>query len=236
MITHTRTTHSTQDEDGKGNHPLARGSQEREYVKRKLIEMSIDLYGEEGEEERQQGSSIPSVAPLSAISSTAKPKVRMLSQAEQRAARLKKDSSPGMKRGGGGSKHTVDRAKLESDLILEVNEYFKIDTNIEEPISPIDWWASLRGSFKHLSVLAARLLSIPASSASVERVFSQAGLTLSKLRTRLGTKQVENLFIIKYGHLLHQEYNTSKSETGLYYSPRQWMEMQEEEKGGEDIM
>ena len=55
-----------------------------------------------------------------------------------------------------------------------------------------------------------RLLSIPASSASCERVFSQAGLTLSKLRTRLGVDTVANLMMIKYHHGNDMVYLTLK--------------------------
>ena len=76
----------------------------------------------------------------------------------------------------------------------------KVDFDTIGNVSSIDWWKSYKGSFPILAKLAMRLLSIPATSASCERVFSQAGLTLSKLRTRLGVETVADLMMIKYNH------------------------------------
>ena len=93
----------------------------------------------------------------------------------------------------------IDRLKKE-----------KVDFDSIGSVSSIDWWKSYRGSFPILCRLARSLLSIPASSASCERVFSQAGLTLSKLRTRLGVDTMANLMMIKYHHGEDKVYLTLK--------------------------
>lgn len=96
----------------------------------------------------------------------------------------------------------------------EVERYFKL--KITAVASPIRWWRDKRAAFPTLSRLAAKYLSVPASSASVERVFSQAGLTLTKLRTRMSTELLEELLIIKYHHF-----------AGLkYYTVKQWAEIE----------
>jgi hypothetical protein len=52
---------------------------------------------------------------------------------------------------------------------------------------PLTWWKFNERKYKLLSVLASRVLCIPATSAPSERVFSIAGLTKSKDRARLAS-------------------------------------------------
>ena len=51
--------------------------------------------------------------------------------------------------------------------------------------NPLEWWRKNQCRFPRLALLAARYLAVPATSAPVERLFSTAGLTISKLRARL---------------------------------------------------
>ena len=62
--------------------------------------------------------------------------------------------------------------------------------------NPLHWW-SLNGiRFKHLSVLASSILSVPATSAPFEGVFSTAGLTIAKDRARLASQTAnEQVFL-----------------------------------------
>lgn len=88
-------------------------------------------------------------------------------------------------------------------------------------IPPLVWWADegMRRNFPYMSATARRLLSIPASSAGAERVFSQSGLTLSDLRQKMGTKTLEDLMVLKYQH----------SEGHVYLTPSEWAELELEE-------
>ena len=64
----------------------------------------------------------------------------------------------------------------------ELDAYFA-----EKPISreanPLTWWNNNSAHFQHLAKVAKSLLSIPATSASAERIFSNARLTVNKLRS-----------------------------------------------------
>jgi len=61
---------------------------------------------------------------------------------------------------------------------------------------PLLWWKYNEQKYKLLSILAAQLLSIPATSAPSERVFSVAGLTISKDRVRLASDVANELVFL----------------------------------------
>ena len=58
---------------------------------------------------------------------------------------------------------------------------------------PLLWWGGKERSFPKLFRLAMRFLCIPATSVPSERVFSAAGLIVSRLRSRLKPKHVDML-------------------------------------------
>jgi hypothetical protein len=62
--------------------------------------------------------------------------------------------------------------------------------------NPLSWWSIHQRKFKYLSVLASRVLSIPATSAPSERVFSTAGLTITKDRARLASQTAKELIFL----------------------------------------
>ena len=76
---------------------------------------------------------------------------------------------------------------------------------------PLTWWKYNERKYKLLSILAARLLCIPATSAPSERVFSVAGLTIAKDRARLASDTANELIFLhdalpgiqKYFEALH---------------------------------
>lgn len=61
-------------------------------------------------------------------------------------------------------------------------------------VSPNVYWATA-GNFPLLKVLARKLLSIPATSASVERLFSVSGCLMTARRNRLSATTVEALLL-----------------------------------------
>jgi len=62
--------------------------------------------------------------------------------------------------------------------------------------NPLDWWRVHASDFPHLAKLALKYLSIPATSAPSERVFSTAGLTIAKDRARLEASRANELVFL----------------------------------------
>ena len=62
---------------------------------------------------------------------------------------------------------------------------------------PLNWWKSKEIIYPHLSKVAKKYLCIPASSAPSERVFSSAGLVVSKKRAALRGDNVAALVFLK---------------------------------------
>ena len=78
----------------------------------------------------------------------------------------------------------------------------------------LPFWRDLeeKGGFPVLCRMARRLLAIPASSAEVERIFSQAGLIISKKRARLSLATIKILMFCRVNrHLLPPPSSTTKA-------------------------
>ena len=76
---------------------------------------------------------------------------------------------------------TDDEIKRELDLFI--SKTYK--RTKEETLA---WWKDNEKDFKYLSVLAKKYLSVQASSAAVERMFSLCSHIFSNKRRRLGAK------------------------------------------------
>ena len=61
---------------------------------------------------------------------------------------------------------------------------------------PLEWWRTNAASLPYLARLARKLLCIPATSASTERIFSSAGLTITRLRARLTPDNASNILFL----------------------------------------
>lgn len=70
----------------------------------------------------------------------------------------------------------------------EYTHYCDQDTVLGEGETPLNWWLqpTQQKKYPNLSKLAIDILTIPAMSAEVERLFSRAKLTLNDQRNRLG--------------------------------------------------
>jgi len=60
----------------------------------------------------------------------------------------------------------------------------------------LTWWKYNERKYKLSSILAARLLCIPATSAPSEFVFSVVGLTIAKDRARLASETANELIFL----------------------------------------
>jgi hypothetical protein len=84
------------------------------------------------------------------------------------------------------------------DLLLkdEITEYFSMPLLPVE--DPLEWWRRHQTSLPKLARMAFDILSIPATSCEVERVFSQSKLTISTQRSRLMDETIELLVCLKH--------------------------------------
>ena len=104
-----------------------------------------------------------------------------------------------------------------------MDRYLKLEIDFNDLTGlPLQWWTrrEMRLEFPYFSNLARRLLAIPASSAKAERVFFQAGLVLTDLRSRLGVRTVEDLMVLKYHHC----------DGHVYMTAREWAQLNEEQE------
>jgi hAT family C-terminal dimerisation region len=85
----------------------------------------------------------------------------------------------------------------------QVDRYFdKVDSEAESvSIDCLDFWVTHKERFPALYQLATSLLSAPASSAPVERVFSHGGIMMRPHRASLGDTTLAQLIFLKCNRL-----------------------------------
>ena len=83
----------------------------------------------------------------------------------------------------------------EPSLTTEFDKYLA-EPPLPRQESPLKWWKENNTRFKVVSYVARRLLCMPATTTSSERVFSTAGLTVTKLRSCLKPKNVDALIFL----------------------------------------
>jgi hypothetical protein len=92
--------------------------------------------------------------------------------------------------------------RWETEARCELDEWQKFQFNLPLRIDPIDWWSKNYTRFPLISKVACKVLSIPASAASCERLWSKAGLVLSQRRTTLLPEHVDKtLFVCFNNHV-----------------------------------
>jgi hypothetical protein len=80
----------------------------------------------------------------------------------------------------------------------ELEQYLKEDNvNFTNNDDVITYWKERRNKYPKLTEIVLKNISVPASSAGIERVFSQSKLILSDVRNRLGSESFEKLLLIK---------------------------------------
>ena len=97
----------------------------------------------------------------------------------------------GSSSGGGGS--------LQSEWQL----YLKLPSiDLKDP-NPLDWWSRNSASFPLLSRAARKLLAVPASSGTSERVFWRLGRVTSKDRANMKPQTADVLTFLGFNHKLN---------------------------------
>ncbi len=86
---------------------------------------------------------------------------------------------------------------IQSNTVIGQNEH---GSDITQDVDVLVWWRDVgQARFPHIAVMARQFLAIPAVSATAERVFSFAGLTLSDLCKSLLEGTLEQIMWSKWG-------------------------------------
>ncbi|CAF4371499.1 unnamed protein product, partial [Rotaria sordida] len=86
----------------------------------------------------------------------------------------------------------------ESDQFDQINNYMKKKFVFPKDIDILQWWQDYSLTYKQLSRLAMALLSIPASSANSERIFSETARTLESRRQLLSPDSLDALIFLRH--------------------------------------
>ena len=87
----------------------------------------------------------------------------------------------------------------QSSLRIDDDEVMRYLQCPDEPkaIDPLKWWQDHRSSYPILAQLARKYLSIPSTSVSSERLFSDASNHISAKRTKLSPDLVNRILFLK---------------------------------------
>ena len=111
--------------------------------------------------------------------------------------------------------------EVEREVMAELKDYMKLavlpmkymGANDEVKFNnPLSWWSGNCRQFPLLSILARRILCIPATSAPTERVFSTAGLTISNSRASILPQNASNLVFLHDSWPVAREYEAKKNQ------------------------
>ena len=74
----------------------------------------------------------------------------------------------------------------------ELTEYLDLPQTSNK-VDPLVWWKDMAPQFPNLAIMARQYLGCPASSASVERLFSSVGIAFSEKRQSAHAATLENI-------------------------------------------
>ena len=77
----------------------------------------------------------------------------------------------------------------------EVSTYLKVP-RLDYELDPLEWWKNNESAYPTLAKLAKKYLTVPATSASSERLFSKSGKVVTPLRASLKPDKVEQLVFL----------------------------------------
>jgi hypothetical protein len=90
-----------------------------------------------------------------------------------------------------------DELQDNTETKTEFDRYIDDEMKIEKDMNVLIYWNNNKSSYPTLAKIAQRVLSIPATNTSVERLFSDSGNTITNRRTRLQTSKVNQLLFIR---------------------------------------
>jgi KRAB domain-containing zinc finger protein len=92
-------------------------------------------------------------------------------------------------------------SQQEDEIERQVEHYLNMLPNLSKPEGDVlGYWKAHEASVPDLARLARRILAVPASSASSERLFSAAGRTITAQRTNLSSIRAEQLLFVQQNY------------------------------------
>lgn len=83
----------------------------------------------------------------------------------------------------------------------EIQKFFE-EPMLAETCDPLKFWQKKSGEFPILSRLAKRYLAFPATSGSVERLFSISGAIIRSHRAKINVSTAENILLCREDRLM----------------------------------
>jgi hypothetical protein len=100
--------------------------------------------------------------------------------------------------------------RVDAELLLYKREqHLPLQKDDGSISNPLDWWYLKQQQYPLLANIALRVLAIPATSAPSERVFSTAGITIAKERSRLDPHNAGELIFLHDVLPAFQKYEAS---------------------------
>ena len=95
----------------------------------------------------------------------------------------------------------------------ELEGYIKEKEKTIKDFDVLAWWKGYEDKFPRLALLAKKYLSIQATSAPSERIFSKAGRIIDEQRTRLNSEIAGNLLYVAMNYSWHKKRKTQDGES-----------------------
>ncbi|KAK0135547.1 hypothetical protein N1851_028592 [Merluccius polli] len=97
--------------------------------------------------------------------------------------------------------HKKRNSAQDSSVVTQISKYFDA-INDSDTDNALFFWAKNHDRFQQLHKLALKVLSVPASSAPVERIFSRGGIIMRPHRACLGHRMLQTLIFLKCNQTL----------------------------------
>jgi hypothetical protein len=85
----------------------------------------------------------------------------------------------------------------EDSAAVELSDYLNKKFAVRYEEDPLEFWTKNSGAYPKLAGLAQDIMIIPATSAPVERLFSQASIAIAGRRNRLSGQQLQREVMMK---------------------------------------
>lgn len=90
-----------------------------------------------------------------------------------------------------------DKTETDISTQTELERYIADETKIDKDMNILVYWNNNQSTYPILASIARRVLSIPATNTTIERLFSISGNTVTNRRTRLQTSKVNQLLFVR---------------------------------------